>query len=844
MTTFDDSPRATKRRKTDSHSSPNLPLSSRAIRAVKEAVFGKPPLRSSPRSKNGSGSHGHAAPVQFSKQTDYKNLEENVDWDVPDSEDDGPGNFVRPSTQAHASRDNSIVHSNGTTSIPTNRRSGRKEKIHLEKDRDDGSVKEGTKILATPTKKRRSNHRPRSESQDRDELGSETAEGEIRATAKRVRDGANTREEACGRRQRQESGKVADEKSSRISATLHQPEIRDGSPISKPDTSSQVIDSSGDLNLTKPIRSRSKLRHESDAQAVEEDEIVKIARTPPTTRSSRKRGLEEFSRIDDATADILTTTPSNRKRGRPRKQTPTATIAHNVQDDDLGSKSISSRHGSIDPLLNQTKRDDNITPNDEISLPATARRTPGKKYRRAAEATPDTSIAAHRALSRDVVGSGLEINIEDSIKDHIKEFRNVLENHPIGLLTALKSLVMDGLTGKRRIPLVNLEEEYQKVRQLLEQTLLAGEGNSMLVVGSRGTAKTVLVETVIEELAIDHREDFHVVRLNGFIHTDDKFALREIWRQLGREMEIEDDAVGTRSNYADTLTSLLALLSHSPETSETEQSHIAKSVIFVIDEFDLFASHPRQTLLYNLFDVAQSRNAPIAVLGLTTKVDVVDSLEKRVKSRFSQRYVHLSLPKSYAAFQGICKSALASQNATMAARLKHDNANLQKLYIAWTNYVDALFTEDSAFDTFLLKIYTRSKSVPSFLTACLLPISLLSTSHIPTGLDFAAKTLLPPDSKLHLLPGLSSLELSLLIAAARLDIILDTDMCNFNMACGGGGGARWPFWPKIVPDRGKCQPGHVGRADGRMWRVDVGLEEIGPSASGMSEVMAKWCREI
>jgi len=45
---------------------------------------------------------------------------------------------------------------------------------------------------------------------------------------------------------------------------------------------------------------------------------------------------------------------------------------------------------------------------------------------------------------------------------------------------------------------------------------------------------------VIQDLA-QHRENFHVVRLNGFIHTDDKLALREIWRQLGREMEVEED---------------------------------------------------------------------------------------------------------------------------------------------------------------------------------------------------------------------------------------------------------------------------------------------------------------
>lgn len=37
---------------------------------------------------------------------------------------------------------------------------------------------------------------------------------------------------------------------------------------------------------------------------------------------------------------------------------------------------------------------------------------------------------------------------------------------------------------------------------------------------------------------------FHVIRLNGLIHTDDKIALREIWRQLGREMEVEDEVEG------------------------------------------------------------------------------------------------------------------------------------------------------------------------------------------------------------------------------------------------------------------------------------------------------------
>jgi origin recognition complex subunit 4 len=142
------------------------------------------------------------------------------------------------------------------------------------------------------------------------------------------------------------------------------------------------------------------------------------------------------------------------------------------------------------------------------------------------------------------------------------------------------------------------------------------------------------------------------------VHTDDKLALRETWRQLGREMEVDDDLTSKTNNYADTLASLLALLSHPSEISQDQADQTAKSVIFILDEFDLFATHPRQTLLYNLFDIAQSRKAPIAVLGLTAKIDVVESLEKRVKSRFSHRYVHLPLPRSVAAYWEICRQGL------------------------------------------------------------------------------------------------------------------------------------------------------------------------------------------
>jgi origin recognition complex subunit 4 len=224
----------------------------------------------------------------------------------------------------------------------------------------------------------------------------------------------------------------------------------------------------------------------------------------------------------------------------------------------------------------------------------------------------------------------------------------------------IKRAVLEKLSQKKPIPLTGLDEEYKKIYQLLEATVTSGESNSMLLIGVRGSGKTTLVNQVIHELSREQKDNFHVVRLNGFLHIDDKLALRDIWRQLGREMDIEkDDDNGPSKSYADTLAMLLALLSHPSENrGPNTEDAVAKSVIFIMDEFDLFASHPRQTLLYNLFDIAQSRKAPIAVLGLTTRLDVTEGLEKRVKSRFSHRYVHLRLPSSLSAFTEIAKAAV------------------------------------------------------------------------------------------------------------------------------------------------------------------------------------------
>lgn len=257
-------------------------------------------------------------------------------------------------------------------------------------------------------------------------------------------------------------------------------------------------------------------------------------------------------------------------------------------------------------------------------------------------------------------------DVSEPLPEYAENFQALCQTGLGDEMRILSTILLEKLSGKRQIPVRGLEPEYQKVHQLIEQTVSMGEGNSMLLLGSRGCGKTAIVESIISSLRKEHSNDFHVVRLNGFLHTDDRLALREMWRQLGREMNTEDDAAKV-SSYADTMATLLALLSHPEElfgaSGDPGSKTAAKSIVILLDEFDLFVTHPRQTLLYNLFDIAQARKAPIAVIGLTTKVDVTEMLEKRVKSRFSHRYTYVPLPRSFETFSDICFGSLDLSDA-------------------------------------------------------------------------------------------------------------------------------------------------------------------------------------
>lgn len=77
--------------------------------------------------------------------------------------------------------------------------------------------------------------------------------------------------------------------------------------------------------------------------------------------------------------------------------------------------------------------------------------------------------------------------------DYHAQFEQILVSNDMSKpLALMRQIVLEKLTGRRRVGLLGLDEEYKKVHQLMEQTVTAGEGNSLLVIGARGSGKTTV----------------------------------------------------------------------------------------------------------------------------------------------------------------------------------------------------------------------------------------------------------------------------------------------------------------------------------------------------------------
>ena len=174
-------------------------------------------------------------------------------------------------------------------------------------------------------------------------------------------------------------------------------------------------------------------------------------------------------------------------------------------------------------------------------------------------------------------------------------------------------------------------------------------------------------------------------------------------------------------------------------------------VIFVLDELDAFASPgKKQSLLYHLLDSVGEGEAHLAVIGVTSKLQVVDRFERRVRSRSSQ--IQLCFPHyDFNDVKVILSEKLAGAGGRSAAEwfafvsvADHSSSSALSFPSAGSNAATntlAPFSASNLCAMVLRRSHSTGRCVRWFQRLFHVMVSILATSPLPWSSPFAVASL-------------------------------------------------------------------------------------------------------
>ncbi|CAM8902056.1 unnamed protein product [Rhodiola kirilowii] len=297
-----------------------------------------------------------------------------------------------------------------------------------------------------------------------------------------------------------------------------------------------------------------------------------------------------------------------------------------------------------------------------------------------------------------------------------------------------------------------------KLKFIVSSSVTEACNNSVLLLGPRGCGKTAVLELVLKDVVIEYPDMISVIRLNGMLHADDNCAIKEIARQLCLEHQL---SFSKMVSFDDNSQFMIAML------HECGLAH--KTIIFVLDEFDLF-SQGKQRLLYSLLDAMQSISSQAVVIGVSCRLDADQLLEKRVRSRFSHRKL-LFLPPSKEDLERLLKHILSlPTDSDFPHGYATDlNANIHDVLTSerFKEIINSLTSSDSTVNHLLRFLFCAVSQMD-------MKSGFLSIENFKSALPKIQR-----QPKMEALQECSILELYILVCMKRLEV-KEENSFNFN----------------------------------------------------------------
>ncbi|KAH3672729.1 hypothetical protein WICMUC_004135 [Wickerhamomyces mucosus] len=585
-----------------------------------------------------------------------------------------------------------------------------------------------------------------------------------------------------------------------ISSPTSKSPLHNTSPIPKSDNSSSTSSSQSEFKQqaklttspTYPPRLPRLINFHKSPKPIDDSELPKLIDKSLTTESSTRQKspisaiplsnfplrLIPLQKIGSSSNDSSTSLTSS---------IPGTEDIH-APIEDLSNESLKLENKSDTSKKKKTNKEKDIEESSKIQKKKKQSRT-ASQYR-GETSINDTSLKGHeREEDSDdddnddddqfFDANDIEALSADAISQDSKPIDSSASGVSESIINVLKDKIYKKITGRLDLNPYELESKVDELYDIISSTITNGARHSCFILGPRSSGKSKAIELALNRARteIDSKKSINI-RINGNAQLDDKLAVRHIAEQLDREIsrvygvklnETDANDFLNRKSITNTFSNILKILADELDL-RGNVSKLKIPIIFIIEEVEVYANQSRQTLLYNILDLVQNSPTPISVLCCTQKITVKESLEKRVRSRFSQRVIQFG-NFDREKFIHIC------------GKILNVDQPQNEYEIAWNESIGKLLEKPSRLRRSIVMNHLTISSVAKFQTDC---FALLNNVDINS--PFLRESSFvnyernqQRSSWVSVINELSDIELSLLICASRIIAKTELHCLNLNM---------------------------------------------------------------
>lgn len=208
------------------------------------------------------------------------------------------------------------------------------------------------------------------------------------------------------------------------------------------------------------------------------------------------------------------------------------------------------------------------------------------------------------------------------------------------LITSLNSILKSFSYTNYSIISPIFSEYKSTSEELISNILNTKSSDIILSYGNNNYILGILIEHILsKKLKHDSSFSYTTIKFNGYIHTTEDYVLKSLCEKLN----IPKPRAGF-DNYQKSLFSYF---------EKAKKHHCNDNSIIVIyyENFEHLMSKKKQILLYTLMELINNSHN-ILLIGFTSHYNLIDLMEKRIRSRFSQKTVYITVPTLEKVLQG------------------------------------------------------------------------------------------------------------------------------------------------------------------------------------------------